>query len=72
MKRILQLLILFLTVIIFSALGNYINNGIIGIVLGGFTGLVLVNTIFSILHYKKHRFPLKALSVLLIILAFFG
>ena len=68
MKKIFQLLILFFTVLIFSVLGNYLSNGFTGIILGGFTGLV-VNTIFSIINYKKYRFP-RTLSILLIALAF--
>ena len=68
LKKILQLLLLFLIVIIFSVIGNYVSRGFSGYILGGFTGLILVNTIFSILNYQKIG-NLRALSLILIITA---
>ena len=69
MNKIIQLLFLLLIVIIFSFIGYYMTNGFFGAILGSFTGLILVNAIYSIINYKKKKFPLRATSILLIITA---
>ncbi len=69
MKNILQLLFLLLIVIAFSFVGFYIEKGVFGTLLGGFTGLMIVNTIYSIKNYRRKKMPLRAISFILIIIA---
>ena len=69
MKNILQLLFLLLIVIAFSFVGFYIEKGVFGTLLGGFTGLMIVNTFYSIKNYRRKKMPLRAISFILIIIA---
>ena len=69
MKNIFQLLILLAVIIFFSFLGVYIQKGITGAILGAFTGLILVNTVYSIINFKKTKTTLRSLTILLFIIA---
>ena len=69
MKNIFQLLILLAVIIFFSFLGFYIQKGITGAILGAFTGLILVNTVYSIINFKKTKTTLRSLTILLFIIA---
>lgn len=69
MKNILQLLLLLIIIVIFSFVGFYIEKGVFGALLGGFTGLMMVNTFYSIKNYRRKKMPLRAISLILIIIA---
>ena len=69
MKNIIQLLLLLIIIIVFSFVGFYIENGVLGTLLGGFTGLMIVNTFYSIKNYRRKKMPLRAISLILIIIA---
>ena len=69
MKNILQLLLLLIIIIAFSFVGFYIENGVFGTLLGGFTGLMIVNTFYSIKNYTRKKMPLRAISLILIFIA---
>jgi len=69
MKNIFQLLLLILTIVFFSIFGNYISNDFFGSLLGAFTGLIIVNTIYSIKNHRRKKMPLRAISFILLIIA---